>query len=221
MPYSTGVALPSEHLTIPLIAGLRQHPAFQLHLMHRPLTLRSSPEHQYRKLDLLILHQNMATPEQLESHCCLLPDHTWLLLLGPHPDVSLIHRLLAHNLRGWLHGQEKIAELTRLARSLSSKEFWLPRGASSELLKLALQLPPEPLHPEEDGVWQCLTEREREVAHLVRHGLSNKEVAHRFRISERTVQTHLAAVFHKLGIHRRTQLNRVLNATSLPPQRPL
>ena len=54
--------------------------------------------------------------------------------------------------------------------------------------------------------WQSLTPTERTVAALVADGLSNPQIGERLFISRRTVQTHLAHVFAKLGISSRTQL---------------
>jgi DNA-binding NarL/FixJ family response regulator len=45
-----------------------------------------------------------------------------------------------------------------------------------------------------------LTEREREVMGLVGEGLSNKGIAHRLFITERTVEAHVKQIFLKLGL---------------------
>ena len=50
-----------------------------------------------------------------------------------------------------------------------------------------------------------LTEREREVLALVAHGLSNKAIADRLVITERTARTHVSNILGKLGLASRTQ----------------
>jgi NarL family two-component system response regulator LiaR len=50
-----------------------------------------------------------------------------------------------------------------------------------------------------------LTPREMEVLQLIAQGLSNKELAHKLTISEKTVKTHLSSIFSKLHLSDRTQ----------------
>jgi len=50
------------------------------------------------------------------------------------------------------------------------------------------------------------TRREREVAALVTEGITNREIAERLFLSERTVEAHLANIFAKVNVSSRTQL---------------
>ena len=51
-----------------------------------------------------------------------------------------------------------------------------------------------------------LTRREREVASLVAKGLTNREIASRLFISERTAESHVEQLRGKLGFHSRSQV---------------
>ena len=51
-----------------------------------------------------------------------------------------------------------------------------------------------------------LTRREREVASLVAQGLTNREIATRLFISERTAESHVEQIRGKLGVHSRVQI---------------
>ncbi|MGH7772418.1 MAG: LuxR C-terminal-related transcriptional regulator [Candidatus Binatia bacterium] len=51
-----------------------------------------------------------------------------------------------------------------------------------------------------------LSPRELEIANLIGDGASNKEIASRLNVTERTVKAHLTAVFRKLGFSDRLRL---------------
>ncbi len=51
----------------------------------------------------------------------------------------------------------------------------------------------------------ALTAREHEVLVLVAAGLSNRDIAHRLSISERTARTHVSSILDKLSLRSRTQ----------------
>jgi len=82
-----------------------------------------------------------------------------------------------------------VAALTRLARQ-----------AQSEALSLAETFQPQGTteHP--------FSPREHEVLTLAADGLTNKEIAYRLGISERTVQFHINSIFNKTTTNSRTEV---------------
>ena len=81
-----------------------------------------------------------------------------------------------------------VAALTRLARqaqseALSLADTYQPQGSSE--------------HP--------FSPREHEVLTLAAEGLTNKEIAYRLGISERTVQFHINSIFNKTTTNSRTE----------------
>lgn len=65
---------------------------------------------------------------------------------------------------------------------------------------------PEPFAPNERAQASLgITAREREVLQLLAAGRSNKEIARHLGVSPNTVKTHVARLFAKLGVARRTE----------------
>jgi DNA-binding NarL/FixJ family response regulator len=58
----------------------------------------------------------------------------------------------------------------------------------------------------DDDWFYPLTAREAEIAELVSQGLTNREIAARLVISERTVDNHVFHVMNKLNVHTRTEI---------------
>lgn len=62
-----------------------------------------------------------------------------------------------------------------------------------------------------------ITEREREVLQLLADGRSNKEIAARLNLSPNTVKTHVARLFEKLQVARRTEAIGLARELGLVP----
>jgi DNA-binding NarL/FixJ family response regulator len=75
----------------------------------------------------------------------------------------------------------------------------LARKALSEAQTIGEILDPQP-----DGE-HPFTPREKQVLELAARGLTNKEIARRLRISDRTVQFHLNSIFNKTATFSRTE----------------
>jgi DNA-binding NarL/FixJ family response regulator len=86
-------------------------------------------------------------------------------------------------------------------------------AASQRMLRLAeraegARTPPLRLGTD---VAEPLTGREREVALLAAQGLATKDIASRLHLSARTVDTHLARIYRKLGVTGRAELAAALD----------
>lgn len=77
---------------------------------------------------------------------------------------------------------------------------------AEEAVRLALEASKPGLVPRAETPGDPLTAREREVAALIAHGLTNRDVAAQLRISERTAISHVEHIMNKLGLHTRAQI---------------
>jgi DNA-binding CsgD family transcriptional regulator len=68
--------------------------------------------------------------------------------------------------------------------------------------------PPTPSPAVRAGAPVVLTRRQMDIARLVADDLSNKQIAARLFLSERTVETHITNILNKLGLNSRIQLSR-------------
>jgi DNA-binding CsgD family transcriptional regulator len=93
------------------------------------------------------------------------------------------------------------ADLVEAARAYAS----LPAPALAERVRAELRRRGPSGRRAAQGVGE-LTPREREVAALARRGSSTREIAEQLHLSERTVESHLARVYAKLGISGRKEL---------------
>lgn len=105
--------------------------------------------------------------------------------------------------------RHQLEQAARIFQTLGAESY--ARRAQQELEPLGIRI--HPLQP--SGV-QDLTSRELQVALAVAEGRSNRDIASRLFISQKTVEYHLGNVFMKLGVSSRTQLVMLLPRV-LPP----
>lgn len=75
-----------------------------------------------------------------------------------------------------------------------------------EFLQMMITSYSKNLHEVNQEKLNLLSNREQEIASLVKKGLSNKEIANHSDITERTVKAHLSSIYEKLGIKDRVAL---------------
>ena len=82
------------------------------------------------------------------------------------------------------------------------------RGVAPDCVETLLQIAgsaPTPAGVSETSLPEPLTEREREILHLLAAGLTNPEIAEHLFISAQTVKKHTGNIYAKLGVHSRMQ----------------
>jgi DNA-binding NarL/FixJ family response regulator len=95
--------------------------------------------------------------------------------------------------------------LQRSIRGVRRGELALPRLLAAELVAELLDLLRRPGGRESDD---GLTEREQDVLRLLAEGLTDREIADVFRISPRTVESHVSSILRKFGLRNRAEASR-------------
>jgi two-component system nitrate/nitrite response regulator NarL len=134
---------------------------------------------------------------------------TKIVLLTSRPDEKEGIAALKAGVRGYCDREIAPVLLGKALDVVQKGEIWVGRKLIPHLLEelTALTEQQQKESPAElDSRLDRITPREREIVHLLSAGASNKEIAKRLTVTERTVKAHLTAVFRKLGISGRLQL---------------
>jgi DNA-binding CsgD family transcriptional regulator len=126
------------------------------------------------------------------------------------PDLARAHLLYGE----WLRRQRRRGEARGPLRTAHSMLEEMGLEAFAGRARRELQATGETARKRTVAASIELTAQEAQIARLARDGLSNPEIGARLFLSPRTVQYHLGKVFTKLDITSRSQLHRVLSATS-------
>ncbi|MFQ5657265.1 MAG: response regulator [Candidatus Methylomirabilales bacterium] len=129
---------------------------------------------------------------------------TKVLLLTGDFEREPVFRALWEGARGYLQKSVSSATLLKAIRVVHAGEAWIERSVMGHLLE-EFPRQEDRVEKREDAVG-LLSKREAEVARFVAEGLSNKGVADRLSISEKTAKSHLVSIFRKLQLRRRVHL---------------
>jgi two-component system response regulator TtrR len=121
-----------------------------------------------------------------------------VLFLSGNGDIATAVDAVQRGAFGWLEkpcSEDIFLEKIRLALARAAK-----LGAAAEARQKA------------ETLWSKLTDREQEVSRHVANGSSNKEIARTLTpaCEPRTVETHRAKVYAKLGLTTATELDRLI-----------
>jgi DNA-binding NarL/FixJ family response regulator len=134
---------------------------------------------------------------------------TRIVLLTNRPDEREGIAALKAGARGYCDRDIDPLLLAKALDVVQQGEIWVGRKLVPHLLEELTALTErqqQDLPPDLDTRLVRITAREREIAQLLSAGASNKEIARRLSVTERTVKAHLTAIFRKLGISGRLQL---------------
>lgn len=140
----------------------------------------------------------------LAAVATILADHpaqkiVMLTVSEANADVT---RALNAGVQGYILKGVGSRALADILRNVAAGESYLTPTLSARLLS-DLQSP-QPANGVADRL-RHLTERQTEILRLVAEGLSNKEVALRLELQEKTVKHHMTGVLSKLNVRNRTE----------------
>jgi DNA-binding NarL/FixJ family response regulator len=123
-------------------------------------------------------------------------DKTGIVMLSSADDDATILRALQAGASGYLLKTADEDEIHRAVRLAADGKPAILQPEVARAMLPAWQSGEQPVEP--------LSEREIEILKTLAKDLSNKEIASRLGISDRTVQQHLSNIFSKLGVASRT-----------------
>jgi NarL family two-component system response regulator LiaR len=127
---------------------------------------------------------------------------TSILILTAYDDDEYIFALLEAGAAGYLLKDAPNSELVNAVRSVYSGESVLHHSIARKVIQRAIAHLDK---ADENKPDIELSDREREVLHLVARGMTNKNISDTLKISIRTVQRHLNTIFNKLSVGSRTE----------------
>ncbi len=113
----------------------------------------------------------------------------------------------------YIHITTPIDLIKTIISAIQQDEVWVDRQFVTRLIA-EIQDIAQARHREAHKIEKCIgsmTPRETQIATLVASGATNRRIAEKLSISERTVKAHLGMIFKKIGISDRLQLALYIN----------
>ena len=125
-----------------------------------------------------------------------------VLVLTTYDQDEYVFDALAAGASGFMLKDARPEDLISGIRSVAAGDALLAPSVTRRLIGLFAHARPAPSRRTGDPVG-LLTNREREVLHLVARGLSNADIATTLHITDHTVKTHVANLLNKLDLRDR------------------
>ena len=130
-----------------------------------------------------------------------------IIILTTFDDDEYVYYALKYGASGYLLKGCSVQELTAAIHKVMTGSSILNPNVINKVVKLFNQLAQTNIAMEVDeNDVKELSKTERNIAHFVGHGLSNKEISEKLSLSEGTVRNGLSSALSKLHLRDRTQL---------------
>ncbi|MEK0099418.1 response regulator transcription factor, partial [Streptomyces sp. A475] len=131
-----------------------------------------------------------------------MPELACLMLTSFDDEDALLDAIMA-GAAGYVLKQVKGSDLVAAVRTVATGQSMLDPATTARLMH-SLRDPNTAQSPE-DVRLATLSEREHAVLELIGEGLTNRQIAKRLFLSEKTVKNHISRLLGKLGVERRVQ----------------
>ncbi|MFE6001323.1 response regulator [Streptomyces sp. NPDC101230] len=131
-----------------------------------------------------------------------MPGLACLMLTSFDDEDALLDAIMA-GAAGYVLKQINGSDLVSAVRTVATGQSMLDPATTARLMRRLRT--PLPAGPVEDERLSALSERERSVLDLIGEGLTNRQIAERLYLSEKTVKNHISRLLGKLGVERRVQ----------------
>lgn len=130
--------------------------------------------------------------------------HTNVIILTIYEDEPHIFAAIKAGAMGYLLKDASFDELIEAIRRVYKGEALIQPVIATKVLKEFALLDKRKIK-EGDKFYNDLTEREKEILRLITLGGTNKEIANKLGISEKTVKNHISNIFQTLHVNNRTK----------------
>ena len=142
---------------------------------------------------------------------------TRILILTMQEEEEYVLRSVRAGASGYLVKDGAASELLAGIRALKEGESYFGPHAQRALDAARRNAGPDGDGEENGHEYSCLTDREREVFHLIAEGKTNTGIAAVLAISPKTVDNHRTRLMEKLGLHSVAELVRYAVKNRLIP----
>ena len=153
--------------------------------------------------DVILLDINMPSMNGIEVLRRLkdLGTVSKIIMLTSHEDKEYLFETMKIGADGYVLKDSDADSLIKAIRDVNMGKTYIQPSIASMLVE---GLEEKDSNKELDKIRQ-LTKREYEVLSLIAEGLSNKDIADKLFISEKTVKNHVSSIFKKLDVNDRIQ----------------